>query len=777
MFQVALLSPPYSVLTYKQPDYFPGYLWQVGQRVFVPLGKTSLRLAILLGTEEKDNSGQYEIKPVFWPLDQTPLLYSQYLELIYDLAKRHLQPMGKILQTVLPGDLSKVCRILEIEDHTGKKKLNLKELQLASAEERKRIAQLWLQGRAYFLQEYSSNKEKYLALGQDPPWPIRPRAKNQYKLLEYLWKNGCMTKNQLQARLGKWIYPVADSLVQMGLVVQEEKDKDKEKVIEEQEERTLQLTSEQRKAFSYFLEDLERNEFRIRLLHGVTGSGKTLVYLSLAEKCLDKGKSVLLLVPEVALAVQMWSKVRAWFPENNIYLYHGYQKPRQRACTFSQLAQDNKPSLVVGTRSAVFLPRKDWGLIVLDEEHDSSYKQEERFHYQAKEVAFYWGQKCRSLLLLGSATPDIKTFYSTDQKFFPILNMNNRVGGGELPEIEILDLYGIKEVKGPFHPKADQMLQDCLRKGDQVIILLNRRGYAPLVYCTSCKQVLKCNHCDVGLTYHKGIERLLCHYCGSSKNFPLACPYCGSHQYVPINSGTEQVEEYLSSRLDPGTGVLRLDRDNTRRSGSLEEILDRFSRGEAQVLIGTQMCSKGHHFPDVTLVIVLDGDIGLNLPDYRATERTYQLLVQVAGRAGRGPKSGRVVIQTRNPDHYCWQYILDNNFRGFYEYEIALRQRFNYPPFVKLGMLRMSYPVHWEKGFQAVQQISKYLKDRSKKDSLRILGPAPAPLSRLRGRFRYQCLIKANSWPEIRSLCAPVLQRKSNSKLRISLDLDPIQML
>ncbi|MFW6314174.1 MAG: replication restart helicase PriA, partial [Desulfohalobiaceae bacterium] len=368
--------------------------------------------------------------------------------------------------------------------------------------------------------------------------------------------------------------------------------------------------------------------------------------------------------------------------------------------------------------------------------------------------------------------------YAASQGQMGLINLHSRVGSSCLPEVELVDLSPRQDMEGPFSVMAHQALQECLQRGEQAIILLNKRGYAPLVYCVACSKVVMCEHCEVGLTYHKRLQRLVCHYCGLSRPFPMPCPQCGGHQFLPIREGTEQVEEYLCSRLDPDTPVLRLDRDSTRRKGSMERILQDFSARKAQVLVGTQMCSKGHHFPEVTLVLVLDGDVGLNLPDYRATERTFQLLLQVSGRAGRGDKPGRVLIQTRNPGHYCWQYVQASDYQGFYQAELKKRERLSYPPFSKLALLRFSFPAQWEPGEQKVQEIGSLLRSRGQAYQVQVLGPAPAPLSRVRDRLRKQCLLKAASWAAIRGLAREALnQAGSSSRLRISLDLDPMQML
>jgi primosomal protein N' (replication factor Y) len=434
--------------------------------------------------------------------------------------------------------------------------------------------------------------------------------------------------------------------------------------------------------------------------------------------------------------------------------------------------------VIVGTRSALFLPVSDPGLIVLDEEHDTSFKQEERLGYQAKEVAYFRANKAGALLVLGSATPDVKTFHAAQEGYVALDSMKSRVGKSRLPEVEMVDISALGRDDGPFAPKAEAALREVVERGEQAVIMLNRRGYAPLMYCLDCGKVARCSHCDVGLTYHKSRERMVCHYCGDGEPFPSPCKNCGGVNYLPMGGGTERVEEALSVILPEEAGVLRLDRDSARRPGRMEEILGDFSAGKAQVLVGTQMLSKGHHFPNVTLAMVVDGDLGLNLPDYRAAERTFQLLVQVSGRAGRGEIPGRVLIQTRDVDHYCWRFVADSDYTGFYEQEVAKRQRYGYPPFVKLGLVRLSCPLDADEDAGHIMALPQALSGVGKKYGVRVLGPAPAPLALLRGRKRYQLMLKASDWLSIRAVYHAV-RRELNGKrdIRASLDLDPVNML
>ena len=469
--------------------------------------------------------------------------------------------------------------------------------------------------------------------------------------------------------------------------------------------------------------------------------------------------------------------------------HHGSQSPSRRERTFSELAWgrdgERQPALVVGSRSALFLPLPDLGLVVLDEEHDESYKQEERLSYQAKEVAYFRASRAGALLVLGSATPDVKTFYAAQSGAIPMHTLTRRAGGASPPDIELVALSARNLQEQPFAPQSLESLKEVIKAGDQAMVMLNRRGSTPpMMYCLECgkaserEAVYRCPECNVGMTFHKTRERLVCHYCGLVHPYPSPCARCGGLSFLPLGGGTQHLEETLEGLVPAGTEVVRLDRDSTRRQERLEDILDRFARGQAQVMVGTQMLSKGHHFPGVTLVVVADGDLGLNLPDYRASERTFQLLVQAAGRSGRGERPGRVLIQTRNPGHVFWDFVVRGDYEGFYAREIELRRKYAYPPFVKLGLLRFSYPADWEGGAMVLGQAAKAVREAARELSATVLGPAPAPLSRLKGRNRFHCLVKAQRWPTVRELYARVAGlAPRGGDFRVQLDLDPLNML
>lgn len=537
------------------------------------------------------------------------------------------------------------------------------------------------------------------------------------------------------------------------------------------------LTDEQQTALDEMTDTLAKGG-GAHLVHGVTGSGKTVLYLEMARRCLEQGRSVMLLAPEVALACKLYRNVIDHFSQAKPVFYHGYQSPKKRELTFTGLAREDNPVIIVGTRSALFLPVADLGMVVLDEEHDESFKQEDRLAYQAKEVAWYRVDRTGGLLVLGSATPDVKTFHAAQGGAIPVSTLKKRVGDSVLPAVELVDIASLTNSTQPFSPHTLEILKQTVKDGNQAIVMLNRRGYAPLMYCLDCGETVRCPECEVGMTYHKGRERVVCHYCGLSYSYPLLCAKCGGSNFIPMGEGTERLEEHLIESLPEGTKVLRLDKDATRRQERMEEILGAFRRGEAQVLVGTQMISKGHHFPKVTLVVVADGDLGLNLPDYRSTERTFQLLVQVAGRAGRGESPGRVLIQTRNPNHPIWSEVLSGDYTGFFEREITRRRMFGYPPFSKLALIRISFPADYKDGSEAVSLFARVLTQYASGLEVTVLGPAPAPLGMLRGRKRFNCLLKGSDWGKVRTLYAHLAQANPNpKKVRTSLDLDPLTTL
>ncbi|MCL2123260.1 MAG: primosomal protein N', partial [Desulfovibrionaceae bacterium] len=622
---------------------------------------------------------------------------------------------------------------------------------------------------------------EYCRLMADPPWPVRPAAHRQIALLEYLLEHGNTNRRALLKAVGQGSAPALASLVRQNVVhigpLEDAPNTDEsEAQLLPPPPLPFDLSEEQKNALASLLEALHSPQAGSHLLFGITGSGKTAVYLELARECLAQGKSALLLAPEVALALKLLRDTRLVLPGAPITLFHGYQSAARREEAFRELASGTSPRIVIGTRSALFLPVPDLCLIVLDEEHDSSFKQEEGFSYQAKELAWFRAEQNKGLLVLGSATPDIKSFHAAGHGGLRLSRLEQRVGGAGLPRIRLVDIRSLDATGALLAQESLDALRQTVARGEQAVVLLNRRGYSPQMYCLHCGEVPRCPYCAISLSYHKGREKLLCHYCGYGTHFPQPCAKCKGLHYLPLGEGTERLAEHLGTLLAPAK-LLRLDRDSTRRPGRMEEILTLFARQEAQILIGTQMLSKGHHFPQVTLALVADGDLGLNLPDYRAAERTFQLLVQSAGRAGRGGQTGEVLIQTRDRSHYCWDFVLRGDYEGFYKAEIARREQRRYPPFVRLALVRISFDAKREEAPAEIARLGQSLRSACRESGIAVLGPAPAPIPMLRGRKRFHCLLKAQDWPAIRMAYAKAARGVDGNVLRLALDLDPVNML
>jgi len=828
-WDVALCSPPYRTFSYCTPDYLPGQAWAIGQRVMVPMGSTHRMGVIMAGGRREDANGRV-LKPLTWPLDQELLLTCEVLDLVHHLASRQMVEQGRVLAAILPKALRDAAVRFVLRTDHDTRTITLHDILHYNPGQLQDLGRYWLEGRiAPQATDRAGIEEMTYELVQGPPWNLRPKARQQMAVLDFLHLSGCASVRQIKAHLREvkdagspgrlkevlasltrkgWIQSLSPGPVHgfnappagpgprgqtpapgeagQGLVPTDANEPGAMPAslaggMDPVLRPALEPTPEQADALCALQAALSQAVTGkcglTHLVHGVTGSGKTLMYLRLAESALAMGRSVLLLAPEVALSAQLWAEVCRYFPDIPRHLYHGYLSAGAKLGVFRALRHAATPQIVVGTRSALFLPFANLGLIVLDEEHDASYKQDEGLAYQAKEVAHFRVRQGGGLLVLGSATPDVKTYHAASQGNIAMVALHTRVSRRPLPEICLVDMHG-ESRSNPLSEQCSAQLREVVSRGEQAMLLLNRRGFAPLVSCLDCATPPKCPHCEVGLTYYKAWERLLCHYCGHTRQFPCVCAQCGGTRFLPMGEGTEGLEEYLLNMVSENRGVVRLDRDTTRRKGRLEDILDSFAQGRSQIMVGTQMLSKGHHFPNVTLVIAVDGDIGLNLPDYRAAEKTFQLLVQLAGRAGRGERPGRVFIQTHNPGHPCWEHIRNGDYQGFFTQELERRRKFAYPPFVKLGMVRFSHPRDWEPGAGLLAKAGEHLRKEGARLGLRVLGPAPAPLSQLKGRKRFQCLLKARHWADLREVYRGLQALiPGSSPMRISLDLDPMNML
>ena len=543
----------------------------------------------------------------------------------------------------------------------------------------------------------------------------------------------------------------------------------------------VELTQDQRDALRPIRDAIKRQVSPTFLLHGVTGSGKTEVYLQAVDEALEAGRQALVLVPEITLTHQIVARVRSRFGDQVAVLHSGL-KPGERLAQWERL-RTGQTRIAVGARSALFAPLEDLGLIVIDEEHDGAYKNDEGFRYHARELAQRIAATAACPLILGSATPALETRHAAERQKITRLSLPRRVGGRPLPAVEIVDLAKEKE-RNPRGRKLilsrpmRSAIEAALDEGGQTILFLNRRGFSTRIFCFQCGHAERCDDCDVGLVYHAGEYALRCHYCDHVRQVPEECSGCGDPETALLGVGTERLEEEVCA-LFPQARVMRLDRDVAAKRGHTESVLTGLKNGDVDIVIGTQMVAKGHDFPGVQLVGVVAADTGLHLPDFRAAERTFQLLAQVAGRAGRAERPGRVVVQTFVPDHYALLPVATHDYESFYREEISYREALGYPPFGRLSRTL----IHSEDE-QATADAAKALADVARAlvpdgSALEILGPAPAPIARLRGRYRFMLLFKGTDTALLRRVTEATLEasRKLPREVQVALDARPVNML
>jgi primosomal protein N' (replication factor Y) (superfamily II helicase) len=540
------------------------------------------------------------------------------------------------------------------------------------------------------------------------------------------------------------------------------------------------MTPDQERAVEKILQTLHPGSFQPFLLFGVTGSGKTEVYLRAIEETIRQGRKALVLVPEIALTPQLTNRFLRRLG-GGLALFHSGLTPAQRLDEWRRIRAGNV-NVVIGARSGVFSPIENLGLIVVDEEHDPSYKQEDSCPYNARDMALARGKLEGATVILGSATPSFETFVNARKGKIIRLDLPTRHHGGRMPEVRLVDLkeYSGKRSKSKalLTPPLVNAVRETLDRNEQVVLFLNRRGFDTFAQCKSCSHVFKCPNCDVSLTHHKAAHALRCHMCGFSCSAPPICPQCSSTTLYFGGVGTQKVEEEIAC-LFPSARIERLDRDSTRGFAELEAILDRFRKKEIDILTGTQMIVKGHDFPGISLVGVLCGDLSLHFPDFRAAERTFQMLTQVAGRTGRESDSGRVILQTFDPEHLAIQLAAAQEFERFFNQDSALREELMYPPFGHLILIRVEGNSEKKVEAKAIKigKACRFLKEPGQ--DVIILGPAPAPRKKVVGKFRWQLLLKAPTRGPIRSLVKALKSEKAlkSQGLKIIVDVDPVNLL
>ena len=508
------------------------------------------------------------------------------------------------------------------------------------------------------------------------------------------------------------------------------------------------------------------------LLYGVTGSGKTEVYMNIIEKAINKGMSAIMLVPEISLTPQIVERFALRFGDN-IAILHSGLSDAEKYDEYRKITM-GKVKIVVGARSAIFAPLTNIGVIIIDEEHTATYKQENHPRYHARDIAILRSKYHNCPIVLGSATPSLESFARAMNKNYELLVMKKRANNMLLPDVHIVDMKEeIKRGNYTFSKLLIDKINEKISKGEQVILLLNRRGYSPLIKCSKCGEVEKCPNCDISLTYHKSSDSLRCHYCNYTKKCPSKCMKCGSADIKGIGLGTEKLEQEIMDKFK--ARVIRMDADTTSRKGMHEKIIKEFGEGKYDILLGTQMIAKGLDFPKVTLVGVINADMSLCVPDFRSSERTFQLLSQVSGRAGRGKYPGEVIIQTFNPLHYSIRYAKNHDYLNFYKEEMAIRKQLNYSPYYFITLVRISCK-DYEEGFKHANKIKDYLEKNLSSDTI-LLGPTMASMFKINNIYNYQCIIKYKKDLKLKDTLINIDNiYKTNNKVNVEIDVDPIRL-
>ncbi|GAW68140.1 primosomal protein N' [Geoanaerobacter pelophilus] len=717
-----------------------------GKRVLVPFGRRKVT-GYLLG--DADVPGAGELKEVLDILDEEPLFTASELEFFRWIAGYYLHPLGEVIKMALPAGINLVSRYRCEQGEDGTPVL----------------MEFLAGGRKVRTERY------FIPI---PDAERRPRGKG-LEILEYLMEMGECAAAELRTRFGNCT-PQLNRLVQLGAARVEAREvyRDPFRSQQYQHDGPLPLNPAQAQALERLSAAVEGGTFAPFLLHGVTGSGKTEVYLQTIAVALAAGRSALVMVPEIALTPQLVGRFKRRF-DCGIAVLHSGLSDGERYDEWRRIRR-GEASIVIGARSALFAPLTQVGVIVVDEEHEGSYKQSEGVRYNARDLALVRGKLSGAVVILGSATPLVTSYHAAMNGRLGYLQLPDRVRELPMPQTEMLDA---RRQKGEvFLPQLIEAMGENLDNGGQTLLFLNRRGFATYLVCESCGHVLRCPNCEVTLTFHRLKGKHVCHYCDFSMLPPKNCPHCGDGEITLLGRGTERVEEQVQ-QLFPHARVSRMDRDTTRGKGGHARVLKELEDGEVDILIGTQMIAKGHDFPGVTLVGVLSADASLNLPDFRSAERTFQLVTQVMGRAGRGDKPGRVLVQTLAPEHYALTRAVTHDFEGFYREEIAFREEVGYPPFAHLASLTLS-AVAASQGEHSADEAAALLQKIKRECRLRVevLGPVTAPLGKVRGRFRWQILLKGRERADLHRLLFHFRGGFSHpSTVRLTIDVDPVDML
>lgn len=811
----AVFRGPSDCLHYRIPRRFYG-VDLVGRRVLVPLGsRESVALVVDSDGQVPEGTVQEKLKDIRAVVDDEALVPRALLTLCRWMSTYYFHPLPSVLETVLPASLlacpqrryrltpegraalldgsreepkTAGARMLE-SVFRHKEELSLKDLKTFPKGWKAHLKRLeslgWVtRNDRWPSLEPSSKTLKVVVLKQDPPEKRVSASPNLRRFLSVLRDSAgtCpfVDLRRLVPQASYW----TKKLSAEGFVAIEEREMVRESHLAQDLDPgpPYELTLEQKAAMEMMEGAVVSPSFTTFVLYGVTGSGKTEIYLRLVEKVVRLGRSALVLVPEIALSTQLEAVFRARFGEA-LAVWHSGLASGVRNDQWRKMAS-GRPAVILGVRSAVLSPVKNLGLVIVDEEHDGSYKQEERFRYHARDVAVMRARIAGVPVILGSATPSLQTLSHCRSGRYSLVTLLKRVEDRPLPHIEIVDM---RRHRGPFRvlsPELHKALHETLEADGQAMFFLNRRGFASFFLCRACGTVLQCPHCAVSLTYHQSLRRLLCHYCGHEEPIPEGCPVCFKGNMIPFGFGTERVEEELRQQF-PGVRTLRVDRDAMTCPAKLVRALEVFRCRKAHVMVGTQMITKGHDFPNVILVGVINADTSLQISDFRSGEITAQLLMQVAGRAGRGEKPGRVIIQTYNPNHYVIQTAAALNYDQFCESELSSRRSLQYPPFTRMARLLVTGPQQASTA-HAAMELGRIAREKkadveSQGIPVAVLGPAPAPIQKLKKRFRYNLYVKAWQARDLQVFLEKVLEGLSEhgvfKAVSVAVDRDPVSSL
>ena len=604
------------------------------------------------------------------------------------------------------------------------------------------------------------------------------RSEKHIKVLKFLLDNEGIEACELE-KIMNVSQSVLKTLEKNGYIRFEERKYERNPLIHKnvQRDEKLELNEQQKSAYNQIEFMIENEEFAEFLLHGVTGSGKTEIYLQLIEKVLELGKRAMVLVPEISLTPQIVDRFLARFG-NCIAVLHSKLSNGERFDEWSKI-REGKAKIVIGARSAIFAPISDLGILIIDEAHDASYKSDMSPRYHAKEIARYMAKVNNFPLILGSATPDVVDYYKAKNFDKELIELSERANNATLPEISVVDMRNELAIgnRSMFSLKLQEEISKNLERNEQIILFINRRGYSTFVMCRDCGHTMKCKNCNIALTYHSLENKLKCHYCGYEERIPRSCPECGSNKIKYFGTGTQKVESEIQ-KLFPNVTTIRMDIDTVTKKNSHEMILNKFKNENINILVGTQMIAKGHHFPNVTLVGIIAADSSLNIGDYRAEERTFQTITQVSGRAGRGEKLGRVIVQTYNPDNYAIVCSQKQDYEKFYDGEIQLRKSLNYPPFCDIILLRI-HSQNEEKVKKISEKIYIELKKQNN-DNLLIYKPVPSPIDKIQNTYRWRIVIKGKLNKKAVNTINNVIKLFYNSKMKevsLIVDTNPNNMM